>query len=742
MSEESATRAKFFAHTAPPGEPWEPLPTHLQRVAQRTAEFGAAFGAEEIGRIAGLWHDVGKYSDDFQAYLAAAGADLHSADTQGKVDHSTAGAQHARGQLGAGFGDFLAYVIAGHHAGLPDWEQARSEATLEARLRKQIPDWKHNCPQSILRASPRSTPSLSFPREPDRASYRLAFWIRMLFSALCDADFLATESFMDPERAEARAVTEHELEQLQTVLTSHMQEVQVSAPRTRVNDARRRVLEQCQAAASGPCGFFSLQVPTGGGKTLASLSFALDHAVQHDLRRVIVAVPFTTIIEQTARVYRDIFADLGAEVVLEHHSNMDPDRESVTSRLQSENWDAPLVVTTTVQLYESMFSARPSRCRKLHRIARSIIVLDEVQTIPVDLLRPTLYALRELVESYGCTVVLSSATQPAIHWREDFPIGLPDVTPIIRHAQTLYEELHRCHVEVRGETDDEELAEELAGHDQVLCIVNSRWHARALAERIGPSDSHFHLSTRMCAAHRLEVFDRVRDRLARSLRCRLVSTPLVEAGVDVDFPAVYRAECGLDSLAQAAGRCNREGCRESGDVVFFRTPSGPPRGFQRRAAQVADQLLADFDDLLAPEAIEEYFRLLFWREEDRWDGRDVLQCLPNDPRLPRYMFRVMERRYRIINDPTKELLIPWGEEGERLLEAFQVSEIPSRRILRKLQRYSVSLYEHEFRRLETRGALRAVHDRWMLVEETLYSDEFGIDVDPDTPSPRDDVLIA
>jgi CRISPR-associated endonuclease/helicase Cas3 len=404
----------------------------------------------------------------------------------------------------------------------------------------------------------------------------------MVFSCLVDADYLATEQFMAPEQAALRPSGQPSISELRDRADSYIDrlahEADQARPGAAVNAHRARVLSACREAARLEPGFFTLTVPTGGGKTLSSLAFALRHAESHGLNRVITAIPFTSIIEQNAAHIRAALGDLNGKLVLEHHSNLDPQQEKAQTqqnRLAAENWDAPVVVTTNVQLLESLFACRTGRCRKLHRIAHSVIVLDEAQALPPGLLAPTLAALRELVRNYGCTIVLCTATQPALEKRANFPIGIDQPRPIIPHGhrEELFKGLKRVEVEQAGTLSDDQLVDRLASEDQVLCIVNTRPHAAelftSLCERLGETNtverqglevpavgSCLHLSANMCPRHRSAVLRLIRRRLETGRPCRVISTQLVEAGVDVDFPVVYRATAGLDAIAQAAGRCN------------------------------------------------------------------------------------------------------------------------------------------------------------------------------------------
>ncbi|MEM7356896.1 MAG: CRISPR-associated endonuclease Cas3'', partial [Acidobacteriota bacterium] len=499
------TAKQFFAHTLPgrPPSDWEPLRDHLEAVAARAAEFGEQIGAREWAELAGLWHDLGKYSLALQEYLRTAVApDPHIADLEdetseaagsrpsrsgARVDHSSAGAQHAAGADPV-FGQLLAYVIAGHHSGLLDW--LGDGACLSNRLGKAIEPWT-DAPADLLDRPLPDPPQplrLALGQGGKKRAFAVAFFTRMLFSCLIDADFLETERFMSSERAASRpAWPEDILARMEQALDAHV--AGFTPDPTPVNHQRTRVREACLTAAELEPGLFSLTVPTGGGKTLSSVAFALRHARLKSLDRVIYVAPFTTIIEQNADSFRQALATLSEaglpDPVVEHHSNLETGKETVLSRLASENWAAPLVVTTSVQFYESLFANRTSRCRKLHNLARSVIVLDEAQALPVDLLAPCLRALDELTRAYGASVVLCTATQPAVQQRDGFPIGLSGVREIIDDPPRLYEALRRVELRDIGLQDDEALAQRLRRAEQVLCVVNTRGHARALFEKLG-----------------------------------------------------------------------------------------------------------------------------------------------------------------------------------------------------------------------------------------------------------------
>lgn len=728
----------FYAHTleGQPASKWETMQQHEELVAKYCREFlqriDPSLGA--WGELLGRWHDLGKYSEAFQNYIKAANAvetDSHRGEIKGRVDHSTAAAKLAVEKFGLP-GRLLSYCFAGHHAGLADWDDGQSQSGLKQRLEKQIPDWSAGSPAVLIEKSFPGMPNINIPK-PDNAShaaFRVSFWLRLVFSTLVDADFLATEAFMSPDRKAWRPQKAVALAALNHVVDAKLADLARKAADTHVNRIRKQVSTDCLAKASLAPGFFSMDVPTGGGKTLASLRFALNHAIQYDLQRIIFAVPFTSIIEQNAKVYRELFAEFDEDTVLEHHSNLDPENETTTNRLQAENWDAPLVVTTNVQFFESLFASRTSRCRKLHRIAKSVIVLDEAQALPIELLQPTLLALRELVDTFGCSVVLCSATQPALGWRDNFPIGIKNVRPIIEDSAKLHQSLKRTEVRVAGKISDEELASELKGCSQVLCIVNTRNHAAEIFERFQQNGDSgcFHLSTRMCAAHRMEQLDEIRRRLKACEPCRVVSTQLIEAGVDVDFPVVYRASCGLDSLAQAAGRCNREGLLESGEVIFFEAENPPPIGFLRQSADSGSELIEDFKgDLLSSAAIEAYFELHYWKKSEAWDKQEVLKAIGNQPDKLQFNFRQVASRYRFIRDETQAVIVGYGEEGQQLLDKLrQPIEFVRRDTWRRLQRYTVQLRQRELSILQAAGAIETIHERFVLAHLHLYDNAIGL----------------
>jgi len=702
-----------------------------------------------LADLVGKWHDLGKFSDDFQDYLLKAGgalADAHQSEIRGKVDHSTAGAQHAVNVLKPPLGHLLAYPIAGHHSGLLDHNTGQT-GCLRARLSKKTPGWQHNVPESLLNCGSVAFPKLNGENLAEIA-LRYAFAARVLFSCLVDADFLATEAFMNSEQSAMRPALNVSFAKLDDFVTGQLDHCFDDAD-NEVARARADVLAACRGAAPGAPGFYSLTVPTGGGKTLSSLAFALRHAAKNKQQRVIYAIPFTSIIEQNARVFCGILEGFGIgvdDLILEHHSNFDLDSETTRSRLASENWDAPIVVTTNVQLFESLFANRTSRCRKLHRVANSVIVLDEVQTLPIELLTPCLSALKILVKDYGCTVVLCSATQPAIEYRHgEFEQGISDVTPIIDDAPALYHRLKRVSVGDAGRLDCAQLAQRLRSENQVLAIVNTRKHAAELFAAVSEyvDEGCFHLSAAMTPEHRSERLSKIRSRLHSGQSCRVVSTQLIEAGVDVDFPVVYRSLSGLDSIAQAAGRCNREGRRTCGHTwVFCPDPNEHPipRGFLGRAANTALEVmdLGKYPDLLSLDAIRHYFQLHYWQHKDEMDKHDILDgfCLNGADNAQPFVFNYasVAESFRFINTPQRPVIIPRCEQSRSLVEKLRQTDRlglwPPRDVTRRLQRFSVGVRQRDWQQALGQE-LELLHGQYAVLTtvELNYSNELGLQLD-------------
>ena len=713
---------EFYAHStdSPDKSDWQPLAEHLKAVARIAEQFAVIFGAGDWGYTAGVLHDAGKATEAFQRRLEG---------SPERVDHSTFGAQLAKEKAGR-LGMLLSYVIAGHHGGLPDGGLQEGELHHRLKYSKVL-----DADVTLLPVAENNEFLPPFKlNSAEHAGFSLAFFTRMIFSCLVDADFLDTEAFCSPEKKAERPIADPEqFGNLKALLDAHLAELAERAEPTLVNVLRQEILKQCRAKAGLPPQIFSLTVPTGGGKTLSSLAFALDHAVANKLRRVVYAIPFTSIIEQNAKVFQDI---LGRGQVLEHHCNyMEKDdlEEAASNRrrgLAAENWDAPLVVTTNVQFFESLFSNKPSRCRKLHNIAGSVIVLDEAQAIPTEYLEPCLAALRELVDHYRCTVVLCTATQPALDDQSNLRMALPEIHEIIAAPQQLFEELRRTRVQFIGRLKDVELAEKIDAEKQVLCIVPTKPQARALFEQLQEEEGVFHLSTNMYPQHRRRVLDDVRARLKSKETCRVVSTSLVEAGVDLDFPVVYRAMAGLDSIAQAAGRCNREGrMNESGELglVYVYEPEKSPRmpWLKRCMSRAAETLRSLPDaDPLGLLVMRRYFELFYDVQE--LDKKQILQRLNRLTRDLYFPFREIAEEFRFIEDETIGVIVPIEPEAEALVRELRYADFP-RATLRRLQQYTVALRTREFAALDKAGALEIVRGDFPVLRNlNSYRDQIGM----------------
>lgn len=705
------------------------LHDHLVAVAEIAQSFAAQFNSDNWACYSGIWHDLGKFNQEFQEYIQNASgynaeAHIESMSGKGRVDHSAAGAQYAVEKLGM-HGKVLAYLIAGHHAGLPDYYKDEASG---GSLQERLSNISHL--QKALNSEISET--ILHPRIPQLSlkcgREGFALWTRMLFSCLVDADFLDTESFMDAEKAATRQAYPN-IALLLEQFNSHMQQLAATASDTNVNRIRSDVLRQCRAQALLPSGLFSLTVPTGGGKTLSSMAFALEHAVKYNKKRIIYAIPYTSIIEQTADIFRAIFPD----AVIEHHSNLDPDsKETAQSRLAAENWDAPIIVTTNVQLFESLFAARTSRCRKLHNLANSIIVLDEAQLIPPEFLEPILQTLNLLTQHYGVTIVLSTATQPAFKPRDygGKPFkGLQNVTEIINMPEALYRQLQRVQVVLPSDLQQAQtwstIAEQLTQHRQVLAIVNRRQDAKELALLIPDA---LHLSANLCGAHRSRLISEIKLRLKNNEPIRVISTQLIEAGVDVDFPVVYRALAGLDSIAQAAGRCNREGkLADIGQVYVFVPQKPAPSGLLRKGEDAARGLLYGLQELpLTPDRFEQYFEL-YYASLNNLDANDILSLQAPDDNLG-VQFRTVADRFRLIDDAQQVSIAVHYGDAEKWLNTLK-KQGPDTWLLRKLQRYLVSIPRYQLEQLKQQGAVTEIYpDIYAQAIPGLYHERYGLSV--------------
>ncbi len=737
---------QIIAHAArePGTDVWRKphdLAAHSLDTAQRAAAFARSFGSD-WAELAGRWHDLGKYRLRFQKYIRLASgfeSDAHirgedSGGRPGKAPHSTAGALLAVDRFGAE-GRILAYLIAGHHAGLDDWYSGLSERLGLPASRDELNEaLAANPPASIL-DSGAFKPDLRSMSVPGGVN-GFALWVRLLFSCLVDADFLDTETYMNPNQAAYREGWS-DVATLLDQFNRHMDEMSAHVPATPVNELRASVLAQCRAKAQEAPGLFSLTVPTGGGKTLSSLAFALEHAKAHGKRRIIHVIPYTSIIEQTADIFRDIFG----EAVIEHHSNAeaDPAKENHKSRLACENWDAPIVVTTNVQFFESLFAAKTSRCRKLHNIVNSVVVLDEAQLLPPEFLQPIVDALNLLTGHYGVTVVISTATQPVLASRCYFDAkrnfgGLENVREIMADPDALYRALERVSVtlpaDMQASTDWDALAGELGAYDSVLAIVNRRNDARELWQRM--PEGTLHLSALMCGAHRSQVIAMIRARLKAGIPTRVISTQLVEAGVDVDFPVVYRALAGLDSIAQAAGRCNREGRLEKGEVVVFIAPKPAPPGLLRKGEDACRSVLHGIEGNPLERALfARYFEQLY--HACNLDEHGICSLLKIDGSSLAVNFRTAAEKFKLIqNEDSVPVIVLYRGQEETNNDvdtwlAMLRKDGAQRWLMRKLQRYTVNIHRREAMKLVEQGDIEEViPGLFVQVSDVLYHPLLGL----------------
>ncbi|WP_051363482.1 CRISPR-associated endonuclease Cas3'' [Deinococcus murrayi] len=702
---------KFMAHRPSAEQPqWQPLREHAQGVARRAEHFVRYLAVPGVGvqaRLAGYLHDLGKYREAFQKHRLGwdPAAGQPGAFGERRVPHSDAGAKFLEARWRTRLrgssppaphvGHELPFVVACHHGALRSVE-ALSERLSGTALEEVLP---------LLSRAFAELPDLAdlvredLPPLPLQGTGR-AFLIRFLLSALVDADRLDTEEHGSPSRAglrEAHAEGPEEMARLLARLQAAQERRAAEDARhpQPINALRREMYTEALSHAGDQPGFFRLTLPTGAGKTLTSLGFALAHAQRHGLRRVVYALPFTTIIDQTARVFRGVLEREGEFKVLEHHANLEvPEQaegeEAQTSAadLATENWDAPIIVTTTVRLFqETLFGTRTAQLRRLHNLSGSVLVLDEVQTLPAHLLTPTLDALRFLVRYAGCSVVLCTATQPALDAGPGFS-GLEQVRDLVPDAGRSFRALRRVAYELRLDTPTPwpALAAELREQPQALCIVNTRAHAAALYTLLGDDPAHFHLSTLLCPAHRERELARIRERLAGGLSCRVISTQLIEAGIDVDFPRVYRALGPLEAIVQAAGRCNREGRRAEGQVVVFRPEDHrlPPGDYEVRGSLTAS-LLREGPDLHDPEVFTPYFRDVYSRVSTAPQDFDKAHAELN--------FTRVAAAYRMMEDTVPVLIRGYDPARvDALLGTLRDSHGQERRhAWRALQRYTVNL---------------------------------------------------
>lgn len=704
-----------LAHVSEDGMRNQSILSHLEGTAVIAERFAKSFGGQEQARTAGLLHDIGKYSDGFQKRLKGGK----------KVDHSTAGAKVAMAQKQPE----VAFAIAGHHSGLPDGgskTDTMDSPTLCGRLKKPVEDcdlWKSevNLPSSVTRP----------PIAQD--GFSVSFYTRMLYSCLVDADFLDTEAFMQGKARKGNYASMGQmLERLKEYISPWW------AAETVLNQKRCEILRQCfERGKKESEGLFTLTVPTGGGKTVSSLAFALSHAVAAGKERVIYVIPYTSIIDQTAEVFRKV---VGEENVIEHHSGADfsvPEGEAdptlYRKALATENWDAPLIVTTSVQFFESLYANRPSRCRKLHNLANSVIIFDEAQTLPVPYLRPCVAAIAQLVQFYHSTTVLCTATQPVLQpLFDELASGLVS-REICPDTENLYQFFRRTTLISAGIKTEKELLSQLGSVPQGLCVVNRRATAQELYQGL-EEEGRFCLTTLLCPADRKRLLEEIRQRLTDGMPCRVVSTSLIEAGVDVDFPAVWREEAGLDSILQTAGRCNREGKRATEDskVTIFSLESQTVPAMIQQNVDATRSVFSRFDDPAEPAAIESYFQFfLTLKGNAALDSQNVLEAFHHGMQGVLFPFSSVAEKFHLIENHTVTIYLPVGE-GAELVNQLKLG-YATRSLYHRLGQYSVNVYPDHLKNLLDAGAAEPVGDgNYILTDTTLYDNLTGLSLDVET----------
>ncbi len=692
---------------------------HCHHVAELAKQFAASFGMGEWGYVLGQLHDKGKEKHQFQAYIRDVnGIPGHTDYTREGKAHAYVGALEAYHLYGKQAIPLFCNPIASHHRGLYDYSE------LEVILRQSLPQEV----TQVTEKRPLSRPPFKIEGKD------FHHLVRMLFSCLVDADYLDTESFMNESASKARGC-HTSLSSLLPLLEQHLAHLNHLSPLSDVNPIRSEVQSCCRQMSDLPKGFYSLTVPTGGGKTLSSLLWALRHAIHHGMRRIVIAIPYTSIIVQTASILKQIF---GEEAVLEHHSAFNPDTIQGEAgrhraKLATENWDYPLIVTTNVQLFESMFSHRPSDCRKLHNMANSVLILDEVQTLPNGYLQPIVDTLKSYQKMFGLSVLFTTASQPVLSGliegcnpRAAFQ-GIDHIKEIIPKGYALHERLRRVRLEIdaEGSTYDD-IAARLSRHDKVLCIVNTRSDAKEIYERLPKEGLTLHLSRMMCPRHVAQTIQTLRQALSDPSEkvIRVVATQLIEAGVDIDFPTVYRQEAGLDSILQAAGRCNREGKMESATTYVFSLSKEHPLYGSLTEANQARLSMTHVEDWFAPDTMTDYFRQLYSRK-DTFDKKGIKSLLYRPAELS---FEEASKEFRLIEEVGKTLFVN-RDNSMALIEQLKREGI-SYSLMKQLSLYSVNVHESDFRKLVSCGAVEEVVKEIYVVSDKLqYDEQIGLRLD-------------
>ena len=717
---------EYLAHSDKENGLKQTVLEHAIGTANCAEKFASSFTVPIYGKILGLYHDIGKFSKEFQNYLLYGGV-------KGSVDHTGAGSiEIFKTGLNSKNPTFflLAMCIAGHHGGLPDMgdnPKTSEKGTLLYRLNNSsFPDYavyKEYLPSIKSEDVPDITKNLT-------TAFAQMFYVRMLYSCLVDADYLDTEVFLaDKTVLRSGFIDITKMKLLVDEYTSKFDPASSA-----LNKMRCELLKQCKDAGSDNKqihkNLYTLTIPTGGGKTLSSLSFALNRAVLTGRQRIIYVIPYTSIIEQNAGVFKGI---VGKNNVVEHHMNVvyDDTDGSNRKKLATENWDAPLIVTTNVQFIESIFANKPSKCRKLHNIANSIIIFDEAQMLPEDYLLPCVEVIKELTEHYNCCVVLCTATQPSLDKFFD-----NKALEIIDKPKFYYDVFKRTKIKILGKLTKSELAAKLKKYSQVLCIVGTKRKAQQIFELLKEEKNVYHLSTNMYPAHRKRILEEVRVKLKNGEVCRVISTSLIEAGVDVDFPTVYKEMDALDSIVQAAGRCNREGKRNVEDsIVYVFELEGNSNKLRLLEKQVTENILQEYEDISSPEAITAYFNKLHVLLAENLDKRKIFEFLKHGRQ--RFYFKTIASMVKIINDNTKSIFIPF-DSNAKIIEQELRSGARTKELMRKMGAYCVNIYyqadnihlESAYEKLLHNNKIEILDENiTILVDDKVYDNKIGLIVD-------------
>jgi CRISPR-associated endonuclease/helicase Cas3 len=709
--------------------------SHLLGTADISGNFAKDFDCGDIGYLCGLMHDIGKYSEEFQYRI-------HNPEKSMRVDHSTAGAVEILNMSKNAVAVAIAMAIAGHHSGLmnggsPKWSHEQ-DGTFFGRLKNTLPEyyqWKKD-----IVANEISYPTWLLDKGISR--FTMSFFIRMIYSCLVDADYLDTERFMNKGKIKRDNYddTDELVRKFFDYVSPWLNGIRYdSEKQQKLCNQRTNILLDCMKKGElfGK-GIYTLSVPTGGGKTTASLGFALKHIQYHNMKRIIYVIPYTTIIDQTAQIFGTI---LGEKNVLEHHSGVvyELDESQIENSetygkvLATENWDKPVIVTTMVQFFESLFANKSSKCRKLHNIANSVIIIDEAQCLPNSYLKPCVAALSELVAHYSSTVVLCTATQPELG--DLFNRYLPDkpIVEICNDVKKTYADFRRTRIDNIGVVSIDELKKKLDTEKQVLCIVNRRMTAQQLYAMI-QDEGVYCLTTLSYPADRKKKIKEINYRLKGDFQCKVIATSLIEAGVDLDFPIVFRQETGLDSVIQAAGRCNREGKRKAEEsVVSVFSIKDDSISFLKQNIAALKWIQKKYNDLSESDAVSEYFN--FYRKqllgEENLDQKDIIRSFEEGIDGSLFPFATVSEKFRLIENDTKTIYVPM-DEGASLVDEV-ISGRADRNTFRKLGQYSINVYPNHFKNLWDSGCIESVDNSvYILRDLTQYDENTGLRLDVET----------